>query len=257
MKKNELFNAIRFRRGNCLSYSALSAVVSELEDRVGGKRGAEDARDRFIAAINRYDAFRRDDRRYLTHTQRYANWVKRSAYSLGISAGVTPDEHGYTRGDYLSLSGIDFIPAWQSAASPYFDMGGAGLGLIEITRKRVYAKSSHWRPSSVATRFLTGRNEAGTYFTHPVPASCSTVLEAIDWIWAGKADRIIQRQGDIALISGNGGPKMPSNLPHGHRVVDNRIEHDTHPTLPVPSNPGERIIVGRRAAERASEATRD
>lgn len=137
-------------------------------------------------------------------------------------------------------------------------MGGAGLGLVAVERTRVYAKASKWRPSTVTTYFLVGRNEIGTYFSHPV-TPCETVQDALSWIWNGKDMQILQRQGDIALIQGNGGPRLPRQLPWGHRVDEKRgvITHATHPDLPLPTAPGERIIVARRAADRAVSASRD
>lgn len=231
----------------------IEAAVEKFEARVSGKRGAEEARDRFFAALeNLYP--KRPLAAYRTHKQRLADWKAKSAEALADLAGAFHDEHGYLPGDYLSTRGLDFVPPWESKAAPYCDGGGEGLGLVDITRTRVYAKSSKWRPSSVGTRFLVGRNEAGTYFSHPVSPNCSTVIEALQWIWNGRADRIIQRQGDVALIWGKG-PKMPG-LPSGHRIEGDCIVHETHPALPMPGK-GQRIIVGRRAAERASEATRD
>jgi len=194
-----------------------------------------------------------------SHEVRRRAWEQGHALALAKKAGYTSDEHGtYLRGDHFSVGPLDFVPPWEAQVAPYCDLGGEGLALISVTRTRVYPKSSQWRPSSVATKFLIGRNEAGTYFAHPVSPRCNTVEAALDWIWGGKASDIIQRQGDVALIGSNGGPRMPASLPHGH-VVDEAagvIRHATHPDLPLPGK-GQRIIVGRRAAERASAATRD
>ena len=237
-------------------------IIEKLEARISGKRGAEDARDRFFEAMKKI---------YLTpknypsvsyptpeacHKARLARWKKTSAEALAGMADLRSDEHGSWRGNHLSVYGMDFVGHWESAAAPYWDMGGEGLGLVSCTRTRVYA-GNKWGNSSVSTTFLVGRNEAGTYFSHPVSPGCSTVEDALQWIWSGKAHQIIQRQGDVALIGGNGGPKMPSYLPRSHKVQGDIIVHDTHPDLPMPAEKGQRIIVGRRAAERASEATRD
>ena len=196
-------------------YRRLADAVARFEARLGGTRGVEDARDRFWDSLKRI--YTRPALPYhLPHQQRLAAWKARSALSLAALAGEQYDEHGSRSGDYLTTRGIDYISPRESAPAPYCDSGGAGLGLIEIERTRVYA-GHKWRPSSVATRYLVGRNEAGTYFSHPVSPACGTVIDAVQWIWSGQADRIIQRQGDLALIQGNGAPKLPP-LPRGHRV---------------------------------------
>jgi len=231
-------------------------VLEKFEDRISGKRGVEDARDRFFENLKRmYPPVQQTY--FRNHTSRLQNWKRKMAETLAKKAGANYDEHGYARGDYRTTYGLDYVGPWESAKAPYWDMGGEGLGLVRVDRTRVYAKNSKWRPSSVSTYFLVGRNEAGTYFSHPVGQNCRTVEDAVQWIWGGKAYHIIQRQGDIALIRGNGGPKMPPYLPWGHKIHGDRIVHAFHPDLPVPKNPGERIIVGRRAAERAIAATRD
>ncbi len=242
--------------------NTLNSLVDRFEVRIGGKPGAEDARDRFFAGLQRIIKSRKSGSRPLPpvqyHNTRFDRWVRKSALDLASKANVKSDEHrSWDRGDHLTVSSLDFVPPWESAAAPYHDMGGEGLALVTVTRTRVYAKSSRYAPSEVSTTFLVGRNECGTYFSHPVSPNCTTVEEAVQWIWNGKAYNIISRQGDIALISGNGGPKMPKYLPSGHKVAGGFVLHETHPALPMPYKPGERIIVGRRAAERASEATRD
>jgi hypothetical protein len=232
--------------------ASIKEIVEHLESRIVGKKGAEVARDRFAAKL---DKMYPENVRTL-YGSRLQRWESASAEALAEKAGMTTDEHGSWRGDHISVSGLSFVGHWESAAAPYWDMGGEGLGLVSVTRTRQYAKSSNWRPSSVSTSFLVGKNEAGTYFSHPVSPNCTTVWEAMDWIWNGKSNSIIQRQGDIALIGGNGGPKM-AKLPWGHKIEGDKIVHATHPDLPMPSKPGERIIVGRRASDRATSATRD
>lgn len=264
MKKNELRKESgKLLWGSKLSYKAREAkdkkiaeAIESFESRISGKKGAEEARDRFFASLE--SLYRKKTIAYLTQAQRKARFIRQSAENLAALANLRNDEHGsYDRGDHLFVKGLDFIGPWESSGAPYWDMGGEGLGIVEVTRTRVYAARSHWKPSCVTTKFLVGKNEVGTYFSHPVSPNCSMVEEAVQWIWSGKAYNIIQRQGDIALIGGNGGPKMPQYLPTGHKVKENIIVHATHPDIPMPSRPGERIIVGRRAAERASEATRD
>lgn len=234
------------------------ATLEKFEARIGGRKGAEDARDRFHAFLKKLYRKPQPQGHY-TAKQRHDRWVATQAEELAAMAGILADEHGvgYASGDYHTVSGRDFIPAHESSAAPYHDMGGAGLGLVAVERTRVYAKASKWRPSTVTTYFLVGRNEIGTYFSHPV-TPCETVQDALSWIWNGKEMQILQRQGDIALIQGNGGPRMPRQLPWGHRVDEEKgiVEHSTHAALPLPKK-GQRIIVGRRASDRAIAASRD
>ena len=257
MKKSQMVKEINF----LVDYSKHEKVfgsVEKFEGRVSGKKGAEDARDRFFSCLKNIYKKEKLDVLVLSREQRKNRFIRESAEKLAALAGQKTDEHAvWSSGDHLTVYGLDFVGPWESAKAPYFDMGGEGLGLVRVTRKRVYAKSSNYLPSYVSTNFLVGKNEAGTYFSHPVSLNCETVAEAVQWIWGGKAYQIIVRQGDIALIDGNGGPKMPKYLPNGHINNGNFITHDTHPSIPLPQNPGERIVVGRRAAERASEATRD
>lgn len=168
--------------------------------------------------------------------------------------GMLWDEHGSTRGDHRSTRGLDYVSPKVTKPAPYCDLGNAGLGLIEVTRKRVYATSCKWWPSCTSSRFLIGRNENGTFFAHSVGKNCGTVLEALQWMWCGRAHQIIARQGDIALIKGKSGP-VPT-LPSGHERVDESIVHKTHPPIPSPGR-GQRIIVARRAAVKAASETRD
>jgi hypothetical protein len=235
-------------------------LAAKFEAAIKHKKGAPVRRERFYAALEGY--LRRSTKCYMpcltaveSHKSRLSHWKARQALDLAAMAGQRFDEHGSGRGDYLSTWYCDFVDRFESIKAPYHDAGGQGLALIEVSRTRVYAKSCSWGSSSAATKYFIGRNEAGTYFAHPVPASCHTVLDAVRWIWAGQADRIIARQGDIALIFG-AGPKMPSVLPWGHKVEGDKIVHATHPTIPMPCK-GQRIIIGRRAAARVSEATRD
>lgn len=193
-------------------------------------------------------------------------------------ADVSYDEHGgyKAKGDYRESEVLDYVDARKAKKVPYCDMGGRGLVLVTVTRTRYYGKHTFhnpqtgnhncYRPSSVNDTYLCGRNEVGTFFAHCVPNSCETVEEALDWIWRGQAHLILQRQGDIALIRGNGGPRMPTHLPSGHERLRIKpfgvktelpwLVHPTHPALPLPRK-GQRIIVGRRAAEKGTGGTRD
>jgi len=243
------------------------AFTEAVEARIARKRGAPEIRKRVYHELSRYLTNVYPTGRLeicltpaQSHDIRHRAWEKKQILDLAEKAGQNFDEHGYSgrRGIYRETAALDFVPPWRAQAAPYCDLGGEGLALVAVTRTTVYPPSSRWRPSSATSKFLVGRNEAGTYFAHPVSPRCNSVESALDWIWGGKAADIIQRQGDIALISGNGGPRMPSSLPRGH-VVDEAagvIRHATHPDLPLPGK-GQRIIVGRRAAERASAATRD
>lgn len=238
----------------------IEEILNKFENRIAGKRGAEAARDRFAQYLdNMY--IKRDYMDYKDYNSdsRYRNWKKKQSLKLAALVDIEPLERGkgisYPGDHIVRVVGRDYVGPWESHKPPYFDMGAAGLGLIECERKRVYSRSSGYSPSYVTTVFLVGKNESGSYFTHAVSPHCRTVEEAVQWIWGGKASQIIQRQGDVALIVGKG-PKMPATLPDGHIIQGDVISHDTHIDLPMPKT-GERIIVGRRAAERAIEAVRD
>jgi len=166
------------------------------------------------------------------------------------------DEHGSAKGDYHTTKALDFVAPKKAESAPFCDMGGAGLGLIAVHRKRIYARSYKFGPHHSQSVFLVGRNEAGTYFSHCVPSDCRQVFSALQWIWNGRANNIVQRQGDIALVKGRG-PKFPE-LPQGHLIDHDKqfIFHETHPPLRFPGK-NERIIVGRRAHVYVSEQTRD
>ena len=235
-----------------------------------GKRGAAQRREAFLLAAQRITALRRGEigghRAKLPHAERLARWRRRSAMALAEGAMMRWDEHGSARGSYLRTAPLDYVPAHEAKGAPYCDMGGEGLGLVAVRRTTVYPNSAHCRPSTAETLFLVGKNEAGTYFAHAVASATATeggplvlapsVRGALEWIWRGHQDDIVQRQGDIALISG-AGPKIPA-LPDRH-VADMEagvVHHPTHPDLPIPGK-GQRIIVARRAVPRAISGTKD
>lgn len=199
----------------------------------------------------------KDSRVPMPQESRLRRWKQQSAEALSALAGYQTDEHGvYTRGDHILVRGLDFVPPFRANVAPYMDLGGEGLGLVKVYRTRVYAKSSRWRPSSVSSLFLVGRNEAGTYFSHPVHADCSSIVKALEWMWSGHSNQIIARQGDVALVRAVG-PKLPlGGLPRGHRVEGEKIVHSTHPAIPLPGK-GERVITAKRFSERAARAVRD
>lgn len=219
-----------------------------------GLRAKRELRDRFFAR-HRWSEVIPSGRQ--AYRDRLARKKQRAAEHLARHAEVYYDDHGSSRGDYRTTRGIDYVPPDEARQAPYCDLGGRGLGLISVLRRRHYSRSSGYFPSTACDVYLVGRNEAGTYFAHPVHGVAS-VRSAVQWIWRGRADQIIQRQGDIALIRGSG-PKLPnSGLPAGHEIDEEAgvIRHATHPDLPMPGK-GERIIVGRRASERAAWGTRD
>lgn len=219
------------------------------------ERVAPRSRDKAIRLIQNWVGLVRSTESYRPRSVRLQVWKKRQAEALAARVGYKTDEHGWhARGDHFQVTGLDYVPAREARGRPYLDLGGEGLGLVRVVRHRVYANSSRWYPRDVSSVFLVGRNEAGTYFGHPVPATITSVDEALDWIWGGKAKSILARQGDIAVVTGLG-PKIPS-LPEHHRIEGSFIIHPSHAPLPLPST-GQRIIVGRRAVAFASSATRD
>lgn len=181
---------------------------------------------------------------------------------LSRLAQVFHDEHGFheSRGDYLVTKPVDLVTAPDSMRPPFWDFGGAGLALVEIVRKRVYSKTAFKRVGYASTMYLIGRNETGSYFAHPVHKTCGSVREACNWIWDNKT--VLARQGDIALVKGVRGrlhddmPLGVPELPDGHVIEGEFIVHRSHPPLMLPTT-GQRIIVGKRAAVYASQATRD
>jgi hypothetical protein len=264
MKRQQLLDTVRQtwyrdRAYNIAAQKAILPILNRLEDRISGRKGAEAARERFGAALKNYGSLiqKQSRSRRITPEERRHAWIVGSAKELAAKAGQKTDEHGtYNRGDHFRVYGLDFVQARISAPAPYCDHGGEGLAIVCVDRIRIYAGSSDYHSSGASTYYMVGRNEAGTYFAHPVGPKCRTVKEALTWIWQGREMDIIQRQGDIALISTNGGPKLPL-LPSGHVIDDTGVvKHATHPDLPLPGK-GQRIIVARRAADRANQASRD
>jgi hypothetical protein len=171
--------------------------------------------------------------------------IERRVREMVDAAGIRHDEHGtYERGDHMLLRVCDYIDGYAARRRPFLSMSSTyeGLALIKITRKRVYAKSSTWSPSEVSCKYLIGKNEAGTWFSHPVHPTCQTILDAINWMWDGRADEIIARQGDIASTERRSRPRLPK----GHDLdADGRVVlHRTHAALVVPQGGG--WIVARR-----------
>lgn len=245
------------------------SLIDRIETRYTGSwRGVTAFRSRVDTAVRRIYRARVMEPRQTPELWRARVWARRhaglcrQAEHLAALAEIDFRERGSSRGSYRRTLGIDWVPPTEARKAPYCDLGGEGLGVVQVTRTTVYAKSCTWRPSSTTERYLVGRNEAGTYFSHRVPADSPSVRAAVTWIWHGYAERILERQGDVALISGNGGPRLPpSGLPAGHTVDSEHgvVTHATHPTLRLPGK-GERLIVGRRALPRghgAATQTRD
>lgn len=256
----------------------LSAWVSKIEAIPKGKRGKPALVERCMKYLIRYGVSLRgtaskphlpnaSDIKYsfknsrpstseTQHTymqregQRIRNGKKKAAKALAIRLTSLPiDEHGFSiRGDHHTLEGLDFLAPAEAAR--WLATPGTCLALVELERKRVYARSCTWRASTATQKYLVGANEIGTGFAHPVSRDCDTVSQACHWIWNGyDTDHLIARQGDIAVVRANG-PKWPSHLPIKHNRDDaaKLVRHPTHPDLPFPGK-GERVIVGRRAAD--------
>lgn len=189
------------------------------------------------------------------------------AIAYGCGLGLRDEHLGWNEtGDAVSTSVLDYIDPQKSVNPPYLDQGGMGLALIGVTRERRsrwQLRNGYYRGSVAHEVYLCGRNETGTFFSHRVRSNISSVLSAVDWIWSGFANYIVRRQGDVAIISGVYGPRMPASLPDGHCVVRDALSgeqwvmHHTHPPMLAPMKTGERLIIGRRAARKIYRQTRD
>lgn len=230
-------------------------ILNNWEQRLNsqkGKRGNGAARERLKAAQKKYYFYS------IYSPQRSGvKEIRQKALGLAKQARIYFDAHGYSRNDYEKTEALDFVPKDKAKEAPYFDMGNAGLGVVAVTRTRYYAKSYGHGPSSSTSYYLVGRNEAGTFFAHAIPMGINKVLGALQWIWKGRANVIITRQGDVALIRGLGA-KIPNRLPSGHIInkEKNMLEHKTHPAIRLPGI-GERLIVARRAFDKRLHQTRD
>lgn len=134
------------------------------------------------------------------------------------------------------------------------------LAVIEVERTTVYPSSCKYGRSQSYTRFLLGYNENGQPFSHCISKKAGTVQAALDWIWDGKADRIVARQGDVAVVLGRG-KNQP--LPESHVLLADgpqgeiRLVHLKEQHVPVAVPQGCHIIVGRRADDSRVRQTRD
>jgi len=182
---------------------------------------------------------------------------------LARGARLMADEHksSWQNGsDDSAISCRDYVTPKKALKTPYLVVDSAnneGLALIEIERERTYSRTSEWRPSTRTSCWLVGRNEAGSYFSHAIPAnSARTVAGALKWIWKGAT--IIRRQGDIAVAAGRA---RAVELPWGHQIAKSDIAtraavvtHATHPDMTAPGA-GEYFVVARRstAADSSSD----
>lgn len=191
-----------------------------------------------------------------------------TARYIMVGCNLWRDEHlGYNEaGSAMKTRCIDYVEPTTARSAPYLDFGGLGLALVAVERRqrsRWQIRHGYFGGSYANERYLCGRNEAGTYFSHRVRSDICSVLGAIDWIWSEKSCDIVRRQGDVAVIAGNGGPKYPSTgLPESHCIVRDMLSeeewilHPTHPPIRAPGK-GERVIVGRRAAQKIVPQSRD
>jgi len=171
--------------------------------------------------------------------------LEKRAKSIVEKAGIFYDEHdSWKSGDYRITSILDFVLPDEAKKPPFLDTGKKGLVLVEVERVRRYY-DSRYKPSVLYLRYLCGRNEDGTYFSHGVSKNCNTVREAVSWIWGGKENDIIVRQGDIAIVAGR---SRKMTLPRRHTAVEQEIVHPSHPAIRMPVK-NEYILVGRRSKQ--------
>jgi hypothetical protein len=246
-----------FRKNLCwaLGYDAGEKFSDFFESKNAGKKGTPAKRERFFDFVKS----KKSEYCYVSEDfqkERRKKWNTKKGLGISKKVDLYFDEHGSGSGDYQNTYVEDYVSPWEgSDKAPYFDMGGEGLAVISVSRTRVYAGST-WRPSTNHTTYLIGKNEAGTYFAHPVHKDCNTVLEAVNWIWGYK--KIIARQGDIA-VAPTEKKKRKIKLPDGHRLFPKMgvIYHSTHPVLNLKKYPGCEIITGKRAVAQLGSATRD
>lgn len=134
---------------------------------------------------------------------------KNEILSMAKTAGVDDDgKLGYARGDHHQVRVEQFLD--KKADLKKYHASGKYLALVNQERKRVYAKSSKWGPSTRNFKFLVGQNENGNPFAHQVPESITTIGQAWRWIW--NDNTILDRQGDIGVA--------PSTLKHKDGQTD-------------------------------------
>lgn len=136
---------------------------------------------------------------YLKTPEAKARQLREDAKQLAINAGLHHDEHGgYSRGDYHTLSVIDVVSTRKGMRKHH--ASGKLLALVNDERKRVYSKKymSSFGGGYRDDTYLVGTNENGLPFVHGVSRNCSTVAQAVAWIWGGH--EIFARHGDVALV---------------------------------------------------------
>lgn len=125
-------------------------------------------------------------------------WKEKEAKALKLAeeTGQIVDEHGsaYARGDHFSARVISIVDDPDTLKEMYAD---TMMVVVEQDRKRVYAKSSKWYPSTRTDGYLVGRNENGIAFAHSIPVGMRSVHEALSWIWNG--NEIVARNGDVGV----------------------------------------------------------
>jgi len=186
-------------------------------------------------------------------------------FDLAVKAGVNHDEHGGSgRGDHFSLRIVDFL--WKEKDLKRNFACGKYLGLVAEDRKRVYASSSKWGPTTRTNYYVVGTNENGVPFMHPVTTSYNLTELALQWIWS--YHEIEARHGDVAIAPAK--IKIRSDFavePDTCAILDNHwvsgevyrhqgcmyvrnaiIYHqkEQHPDVHV-GNEWKKVIIGRRS----------
>jgi len=149
------------------------------------------------------------------HELRREKWLKGCGMVLAQRARCYWDEHGSLSGEYRVTRVIECIPHGRRSSPPLLRHGRRGVGVDRGPEEDRLRQVLKVVPHDRRVKVPRGRNEAGTYFSHPVHRDVCTVREAIRWMWGGREHH--PATGDIALIVGNG-PKL-TGLPDRH-VVD-------------------------------------
>lgn len=165
--------------------------------------------------------------KHYTKTKKYRRRKKKDDFKkLALETDLEERPgNGYDRGDYYYLRVLDFV--YKKKDLEKYHASGDMLGVVNQTRQRVYAKSSKWSPSERKFRYLVGRNENGNAFAHPIPNHIKTLKKAIDWIWDG--NKIVDRQGDIAITPAPHLKNPPSAVEDDRRIIDShRVEGEIY-----------------------------
>ncbi len=182
-----------------------------------------------VEAINNYVkshkdvflGFRKQHKEYLHSPEGKKMLAYANAKALAQKAGLHHDEHGgYGRGDYHTLIVQDVVSGKKELQTLF--SAGKILALIEDSRKRVYSNKymASFGAGHRSDMYLVGTNENGVPFAHGVSKACSSVKQAIAWIWGGA--KITARHGDVAIA-----PSTLSGKTKGE-IVNDAIIHDAH-----------------------------